>query len=224
MNEFNKPEGGVYLRYNKMIIGHGCTAEAGRNRGQRRSKWRSEVSRSQQSKGSERSFEMRNFAKVFLVLALCLALSVPAYAGSNSFSGGAQAAPEMAIGQTVSVALTFNAPYEVKQIRTTSTGPYLQVGVMDCCIIGDMWVQRTSCMHNGSIWDVRGKGYGDVASFTGLTLVFKKGTQPIDCITEVRYGEGVSTWPAGMTVRFNTAAGFTVNTTNLTTLVPLASQ
>ena len=167
---------------------------------------------------------MRMFPKVFLVLVLCLTLSVPAFAGSNSFSGGAQAAPEMAIGQAVNVGLTFSAPYEVKQIRTTSLGSWLQVTVMDCCIAGDMWVQRTNCLHNGSIWDVRGKGFGNTTGFTGYTMVFKKGTQPIDCITEVRYGEGVSTWPAGMTVQFSTAAGFTVSTTNLTTLVPLASQ
>lgn len=167
---------------------------------------------------------MRIFMRTFLVMALCLTLSVPALAaGSNTFSDSSPSAP-LATGNPVVEVLTFYAPYEVYQIRSTTTGSFLTVSVEDCCVVGDMWVQRTYCLHNGSVWDVRGKGNGVTSYFSGATQVFKKGTQPIDCITEVRYGEGVSMFPAGMYIQFATGAADTVTTTVLTAPVPLVSQ
>lgn len=123
-----------------------------------------------------------------------------------------------------SVSLTFNTAFDVYQIHVTTAASSLTVSVQDCCITGDKWKQRTYCLQNGNVIDVRGLGRGDITTFTGSTTVYKGGSQPIDCIVEVRYGEGVAIFPAGMTVQFANATSDAINTTTLSTLTTLPSQ
>jgi hypothetical protein len=152
-------------------------------------------------------------------------LTTPVVAGAGPNVIDQESGPgTQAVGNPVIEVLTFNTPHEVKQIRSTSSGSFIQVSLQDCCIAGDQWVQRTHCLQNGAIWDSRAKALGNITSFTALTTAYKNGTQAMDCITEVRYGEGVAVFPAGMSVKFGTSAGFNVTTTIQATLVPLPSQ
>jgi hypothetical protein len=160
-----------------------------------------------------------------LAIAIGFGLSLPDSALAQNSAGPQRAAGVKASGTpSVVESVTFNSSYEVKQIFVTTTAASLKVAVQDCCITGDQWGQRTYCSYNGGQWDVRGIGRGDTGSYTGETDVFKNGSQPIECVTELRYNNGVSVFPAGMSVKFTASGGGTVNTTILTTLVPLPSM
>jgi hypothetical protein len=148
-----------------------------------------------------------------------------ASAAGNSKGPGAAPGASASAASVVPVSLTFNTGFDVFQIHSTTAAPSLKINVLDCCIANDRWIQRTHCVQNNSNWDVRGMGNGAVTGpGTGDTVVFKIGTQPIDCITEVRYGQGVAIFPAGMTVNFTVPTADAISTTVLTTTVPLGSQ
>lgn len=167
---------------------------------------------------------MSKTAKTLMVAAAVLGLGIGAAQAGGNDSGKAAAAGSRAVGNPVTESLTFFNSFDVIQIGVKSTGASLTVGVLDCCIVGDQWQQRTYCLQNGGVWDVRGKGNGLTSGpFTGLSTVYKRGSQDIDCIVEIRYGEGVAIFPAGMDVRFSSPTG-TITTTILTTLVPLPSS
>ena len=143
----------------------------------------------------------------------------------NNFKSQQQRAPGvLATGTVVVENLTFSSAFDVKQIFARTTAGALNVAVQDCCIAGDRWSQRTYCVYNGGIWDVRGIGRGDVTTFTGETDVFKNGSQPIECLVEIRYAGGVASFPAGASVRFSVPSGFTLTTTIQSTLIPLPSM
>lgn len=168
-------------------------------------------------------------AAVLFALVLGFGLSVPSFAGefTDESNVGEKPTKELGVktvGNPVFEALTFTSAHDVVQIRSTTSGNNLQVDLEDCCIPGDQYVQRTYCLQNGRIWDSRGKALGNTSSFTGLTTTYKGGSQPMDCVTEIRYGEGVAVFPSGMTVRFRTTAGSNVTTTVQSTVVPLPSQ
>jgi hypothetical protein len=174
---------------------------------------------------------MHQLSKVSLLTTLAamllvagLGLSAPSFADDANVGDAERGPGVQAVGNPVVESLTFFSPHEVKQIRATTPGNFLAVSLMDCCIAGDQWVQRTYCLQNGSIWDTRSKALGNTTSFTALTTAYKNGSQAMDCITEIRYGEGVAIFPAGLSARFATSAGSNVTTTILTTLVPLPSQ
>jgi hypothetical protein len=156
--------------------------------------------------------------------ALCLGIVGSGMAASNTPISAERAAGIAATGPTVVETLIFNSPFEVKQIRVRTAGTSLTVSVQDCCIAGDQWITRTYCLHNRSVWDVRGKGRGTTTAFTGATQVYKNGSRPIDCLTEVRYGGGVDLFPSGMYVEFSGSGNVQVTTTIQKTVVPLPSQ
>lgn len=166
---------------------------------------------------------MRKLLRVLPLIGVIAGLGAGAPA---SAAGPNQSAEEMgpvpqAVGNPVLENLTFNTPFDVIQIRAQTPGVYLNIDTQDCCIAGDLWTARTFCLQNGGIWDVKGKGNGGTTVYTGRTWVYKRGPQGIDCITEIRYGEGVAIFPAGMSVRFGTTTGDSVTTTIQTTTVPL---
>jgi len=173
---------------------------------------------------------MKKFIVITLGLLITLlvagiGLTVPSFADeSNVAEVKASEVGAQTVGNPVIESLTFYSPFDVFQIRAQTPGGSLTVSLEDCCIAGDQWVQRTYCMQNGSIWDIRGKARGDVTTFTGVTTAYKQGSQDMDCITEIRYGEGVAVFPAGMSVKFATSAGQNVTTTIESTLVPLPSE
>jgi hypothetical protein len=173
--------------------------------------------------GNNMSKLIRTLLTGFLALGVAATAPGVGYAGGND-TGAGSAPGTRAVGDPVIEALTFSSAHDVFQIRSTTAAGSMTVSVQDCCIAGDQWVQRTYCLHNSRVWDVRGKGNGlTTGAFTGATQVFKNGGQPIECVTEVRYGEGVSVFPAGMNVKFD-PVGTTVTTTILSTLAPLPSQ
>ena len=148
-----------------------------------------------------------------------------ALAQSQNNSKAPQRAPgALATGNPVVENLTFNSAFDVKQIYVRTTAASLKIAVQDCCIAGDRWSQRTYCSYNGEVWDVRGIGRGDLNNFTGVTDVFRNGSQPIECIVEIRYAGGVATFRAGMSVRLSVPTGGTLTTTIQSTLVSLPSM
>ena len=126
-----------------------------------------------------------------------------------------------AVGNPAVESVTFNTPYDAYQIRSVTDGSYLQIGIEDCCIAGDVWSTRTICRHNGLYRDVRGLGNGSTTNYTGVTTVYQSGSHDIDCITEIHYVKGVDIWGAGMSLQFKTNAGFNVTTTVVSPPVPL---
>ena len=176
-----------------------------------------------------------------LLTAVCIAIGLSliadgaALAQSQNYSKGPQRAPGIeATGNPVVENLTFNSAFDVKQIfvraentdttDSSSFAPWLKVAVKDLFLKGDRWSQRTYCAFNGETWDVRGIGRGDVTTFTGETTVFRTGSQPIECLVEIRYAGGISLFPAGMSVSFSVPSGYSLTTTVQSTLVPLPSM
>jgi len=167
---------------------------------------------------------MSKTLKTMMVAAAVFGLGIGAAQAGGNDNGKGAATGTRTVGNPVFESLTFFNSFDVIQIHAVSTGTALTVGVLDCCIVGDQWQQRTYCLQNGGVWDVRGKGNGLTSGpYTGTTTVYKRGSQNIDCIVEIRYGEGVAIFPAGMTTMFSSPQG-TITTTILTTLVPLPSS
>ena len=163
-----------------------------------------------------------------LVIAIGISLIADGAAlaqSQNNSKGQQQRAPGvLATGNPVVENLTFNSAFDVKQILVRTTANRLTIAVQDCCIAGDRWSQRTYCAYGGESWDVRGIGRGDLTTFTGGTDVFKNGSQPIECLVEIRYAGGVATFPAGMSVKFSVPSEGSITTTVQSTLVPLPSM
>ena len=179
---------------------------------------------------------MLKLSKLLTGLVIAIGFSLiadgAALAQSQNYTKGQQqrASGILASGTVVVENLTFNSAFDVKQILVRAdqgeggSAPLLKISVKDCCIAGDRWSQRTYCTYNGEVWDVRGIGRGDKTTFTGETDVFKNGSQPIECLVEIRYAGGVASFPAGASVRFSVPSGFTLTTTIQSTLIPLPSM
>lgn len=173
---------------------------------------------------------MKKFIVIMLgllttLLVAGIGLTVPSFAGESNVAGvTASEVGAQTVDNPVIEYLQFNTPFDVFQIRAQTPGTFLTVSLEDCCLAGDMWIQRTFCVQNGAIWDVRGKALGNTTYFTASTTTYKHGEQPMDCITEIRYGEGIAIFPAGMYVQFATNKSQNVTTTIESTLVPLPSE
>lgn len=160
---------------------------------------------------------MKTVYLYLLVTATCIGVASNAYSANKANAPSADESqagevPEDATGNPVIESLIFEGPFDVFYIKSITASSHLTVSVLDCCLAGDHFVQRTFCLHNGKIWDVRGKGHGKISTYSGSTKVFKLGSQPISCITEVRYGEGIAIFPAGMSVHFKVSGAGTVTT------------
>jgi hypothetical protein len=168
---------------------------------------------------------MLSFNKISQIIGFAAAMALtatPGLSADNAPSGDAPRAAGEATGNPVIESYTFSGAHDVFQFLATTPGGRMRVETRDCCIVGDKWSTRTYCLQNNSVTDVRGKGSGSISAWTGLTDVYKNGAQPIQCIVEVRYAQGVSVFPAGMSVRVSGPT--TLTTTRLTTLQPLVSQ
>ncbi len=169
-------------------------------------------------------------SKIFGMIVLGLltvgaSVGLASAAGSNNSTGQATKFGAVSAATSVPIVLTFNTPFDVIQIQASTAAPSMTVGVLDCCIPGDQWVQRTYCLQNHEKVDVRGEGNGATSGpFTGTTTVYKLGAEALECITEVRYGEGVAVFPAGMTVNFSVPGSDVINTTVESTLTTLPSE
>jgi hypothetical protein len=176
--------------------------------------------------------------KKLLFVGLCLLLMAN-YAAAADNSNVAHD-PMGVINTATASSIVVNFPFDgfPQQFRVTTTGAYLDIRIVDCCIAGDQWVVRAINMNNG-VQDVRGicsgwsAGYStpDPASAlwsyagTGRVWIAKIGDSNIDAIVEVRASKSNAVSPSSAFLRVLSNAdvvvtALTENSTGLT--LPIA--
>jgi len=149
--------------------------------------------------------------KKILFLALCLAIPGLAYSGGNSQGAIGATATSVLVGPNLvtTQGLTFNNPHEVHLMRVTCAGgKWIQAQVADCCIKGDKWsieIDVKDGLPNRGV--TMASGTPGSYSAPARVLTFGKS---VDALVKVSYPHGgIALWPAGLTVKFTTAAACT---------------
>jgi len=172
------------------------------------------------------------------LLFVCLGLLLMAnYAAAAGKEPNVAIDPEAEYVLATAVSVTVNFPIDafVQQFRVRTSGTYLEIRVLDCCIAGDLWAVRAINM-NGGVQDVRGVCNGYAAGYSlppptsaywdnvgsGRAWISKIGNVEIDALVEFRATKSNAVSPSSAFARFVSNADVTVNTltANSTSFTP----
>ena len=161
---------------------------------------------------------------LFLGLALLLMAN---YATAADNRSNVAIDPTAEINELLSTSLTVNFPIDlaVQQFRITTTGVWLDIRVIDCCIAGDLWSIRALNM-NGGVQDVRGVTNGTSAGYslpvpasawwdnggTGRVWLSSVGGQSMDVLLEVRATKSNAVSPSSAFIRVRSHADVVITT------------